>query len=48
MKSIKRNFVIFMTAIFLTGLFTMSCKTQRTACPAYGGEAKRFQIERTY
>ncbi|MHC1707221.1 MAG: hypothetical protein AB9842_06820 [Bacteroidales bacterium] len=48
MKIFRKSFVFFVSIIFLVSLFAMSCKTQRTACPAYGGEAKRFQIDRTY
>jgi hypothetical protein len=39
--------------IILAGFFVLgfaflcaSCKAPRAGCPAYGGEAKRFQVER--
>ncbi|HRY34085.1 MAG TPA: hypothetical protein P5531_14055 [Bacteroidales bacterium] len=34
--------------LMLASVILASCKPQRQACPAYGGEAKRFILERTY
>lgn len=47
MKNKARNLIALLLVLLFVSTF-FSCTTHRSACPAYGGEAKRFQIERTY
>ncbi len=51
MRQIKRKqygIPFLFLSLMLASLIMASCKPQRQACPAYGGEAKRFILERTY
>ncbi len=34
--------------VFILGMIVLfsACKAPRAGCPAYGGEAKRFQVEK--
>jgi hypothetical protein len=45
--SIKKSAYLF--ALIIAGsLFFSACRATHSSCPAYGGEAKRYKIERAY
>ena len=43
--SLKKSLLITVFILGMVALFS-ACKTPRAGCPAYGGEAKRFQVEK--
>jgi len=45
--SLKKSAFLF-AVVMLFSLFLSACKATHSSCPAYGGEAKRYKVERGY
>lgn len=48
MKFSLKKSALFFAAIMLLSLFLSACRATHSSCPAYGGEAKKYKIERAY
>ncbi|MCX6272901.1 MAG: hypothetical protein NTU44_17155 [Bacteroidetes bacterium] len=48
MKILVGRTIIMLVSVVFIGMLFLSCRTQHAGCPAYGGEAKKYKIERGY